>query len=199
MRLSVISTSQCPQQFRFSCTTQAACSLLAGRLHHFTAPVEDAVIHFVHERSSRPDAVPLLIIHGWPGSSSHLPLPLHPSNLHHHLISPTFLLGLFYDFRNIIAPLTNPSDPKQPAFHVVAPSLPGYAWSSLPRKTDFTVEDTARLFDTLMVEVLGYKEYLGQGGDWVRTSSIPSTLLPPLLSLLILHPRYHGPTNGYRV
>lgn len=63
--------------------------------------------------------------------------------------------------------LANPDDPAQPAFHVVAPSLPGYAWSTLPRRKDFSLDDTARIFNTLMTETLGYKEYVGQGGDWV--------------------------------
>ncbi|KAF8315330.1 alpha/beta-hydrolase, partial [Clavulina sp. PMI_390] len=97
-------------------------------------------IHFVHERSSRSDAVPLLILHGWP--------------------------GLFFDFHKIIKALTNPEDSTQPAFHVVAPSLPGYAWSSLPRKRIFGLDDLARVFNKLMKDVLGYEKYVAQGGDW---------------------------------
>ncbi|KAF8315331.1 alpha/beta-hydrolase [Clavulina sp. PMI_390] len=108
---------------------------------HFTSPVEDTIIHFVHERSPRPDAIPLIILHGWPGR-------------------------LFFDFHKIIKTLANPDDPTQSAFHVVAPSLPGYAWSTLPRKKVFGLDDLARVFNKLMVEVLGYKEYVAQGGDW---------------------------------
>lgn len=135
------------------------------RFDHFTAPVEDATIHFVHQRSPRPDAIPLLILHGWPGLFR-LPLPCgHYNDLHS-------ASGLFYDFHKIIKVLANPDDPAQPAFHVVAPSLPGYAWSTLPRKKDFSLDDTARIFNTLMTQTLGYKEYVGQGGDWVRSSFI---------------------------
>jgi len=51
-------------------------------------------------------------------------------------------------------------------FHVVVPSLPGYGFSSLPRRKEFSIEDMARIFDTLMTKVLGYGKYVGQGGDW---------------------------------
>jgi pimeloyl-ACP methyl ester carboxylesterase len=51
-------------------------------------------------------------------------------------------------------------------FHVVAPSLPGIGYSTLPPKTGATVVDNARIFNTLMTEVLGYKTYVGQGGDF---------------------------------
>ncbi|KAK7993276.1 hypothetical protein PG989_006657 [Apiospora arundinis] len=63
-------------------------------------------LHFVHKRSPRPDAIPLLFIHGWPGS--------------------------FLEVEHILEPLTNPESPDQPAFHVVAPSIPGYGFSPRP-------------------------------------------------------------------
>lgn len=68
--------------------------------------IEDLSIHFLHHRSTRPNAVPLILCHGWPGH--------------------------FGEFLNVIPLLTEPSDPSAQAFHVVAPSMPGYAWSLPP-------------------------------------------------------------------
>lgn len=132
------------------------------RFQHFTAPIEDTAIHFIHERSSRPDAIPLLILHGWPGED------FHPANI--ESCSP-LSSGLFYDFHKIVKTLAHPDEPTQPAFHVVAPSLPGFAWSTLPRKKEFALTDIARIMNKLMTEVLDYPRYVGQGGDWVSTRS----------------------------
>ena len=104
-------------------------------------------LHFVHQKSSRPDAVPLVIVHGWPGT--------------------------FYEFDRVIEPLINPPEGKT-AFHVIIPSVPGFGFSSTPRQRGWTVRDTACLFDKLVTEVLRYKSYAAQGGDWV---SIPNILV----------------------
>jgi microsomal epoxide hydrolase len=95
-------------------------------------------LHCIHRRSSRADARPLLIAHGWPGS--------------------------ILEFEAIIERLAEPEDASAPAFHVVAPSLPGYAWSDRP-KTPIGPRAVAALYDRLM-GVLGYDGYLYQGGDW---------------------------------
>ncbi|TDL20272.1 alpha/beta-hydrolase [Rickenella mellea] len=96
-------------------------------------------IHFVHAKSTRSDAIPLLLLHGWPGT--------------------------FFDFHKVIDPLVNPPA-GVPAFHVVIPSLPGFFLSSHPTNVGWTILHTARVMNRLMFDVLGYKKYGGQGGDW---------------------------------
>jgi pimeloyl-ACP methyl ester carboxylesterase len=96
----------------------------------YTHP-EGIKIHFVHAQSKRKDAISLMMAHGWPGS--------------------------FYEFNQVWSPLSNPEDEKRPAFHVVVPSLPGYGFSDWPSKAGWTLQDTARIFNDLMLE-LGYKQ-----------------------------------------
>lgn len=96
-------------------------------------------LHFVHHRSPRLDAIPLLFVHGWPGS--------------------------FLEVGNIINLLTNPPNDTLPAFHVVAPSIPGFAFSPAPIKPGFGPKAAAHAFNSLMHK-LGYTRYVSQGGDW---------------------------------
>ncbi len=110
-----------------------------NRLPHFRVDVGDGFhLHCIHLRSSRPDAQPLLIAHGWPGS--------------------------ILEFNAIFERLAEPEDPAAPAFHVVAPSLPGYAWSDRPA-APIGPRGVAKLYDALM-GALGYEHYVYQGGDW---------------------------------
>ncbi|BDA50390.1 Epoxide hydrolase 1 [Coccomyxa sp. Obi] len=108
---------------------------------NFEMNVNGIELHFIHERSSDPDAIPILLSHGWPGS--------------------------VFEFHKIIPKLTNPgaNGGKKQAFHVVAPSLPGYGFSSAPKQPGFGVNQIAKTFDELMV-ALGYTSYVAQGGDW---------------------------------
>lgn len=110
-----------------------------NRLPQVRVALADApTLHAVHLKSPRPDAIPLLIAHGWPGS--------------------------ILEFDALYERLAAPEDPAAPAFHVVAPSLPGYAWSDAPA-TPMGPRATAALYDRLM-PALGYDRYLYQGGDW---------------------------------
>src|SRR5436190_6982685 len=113
-----------------------------NRFPQFTARVEDFDIHFVNVIGETSGRRPLLITHGWPGSH--------------------------YEFWRAIEKLAYPSrfggDPKD-AFDLIVPSLPGFGFSSKPTKP-IGQRTTARLFNTLMTEVLGYRTYLAQGGDW---------------------------------
>ncbi|KAH7196527.1 Alpha/Beta hydrolase protein [Fusarium flagelliforme] len=114
--------------------------------NHFKTPIqvdgfETLDIHFIHENSSRDDAIPLLFLHGWPGS--------------------------FLEVIKILPLLTEPVNGKQ-AFHVVAPSLPGYGFSQYSKKSGFGLEQHAACFAKLMKK-LGYDKYVCQGGDWGST------------------------------
>ncbi|QRV81372.1 epoxide hydrolase [Ceratobasidium sp. AG-Ba] len=105
----------------------------------YTVNIEDTTIHFIHEKSSAKNAIPLLLLHGWGSTVS--------------------------EFNKVIKPLVNPPSGQQ-AFHVIAPSLPGIGYSQVVQKINATVEDNARIFDTLVTKVLGYKTYVAQGGDF---------------------------------
>ena len=98
------------------------------------------VLHYAHHTSPSPDAIPLLFVQGWPGS--------------------------FLEARKIIQPLTNPPDASMQAFHVVVPSIPGFGPGDAPEKSGLGPKATANGFKRLMVEVLGYKRFVTQGGDW---------------------------------
>jgi len=99
-------------------------------------------IHFLHVRSPEPDALPLVLTHGWPGS--------------------------VVEFLKVLGPLADPrahgGDPAD-AFHVVAPSLPGYGWSDRPKAAGWGVPHIATAWASLMRD-LGYTRYGAQGGDW---------------------------------
>jgi microsomal epoxide hydrolase len=113
-----------------------------NRWPQFTARVEDFDIHFAHVVGEAEGKRPLLLSHGWPGSH--------------------------YEFWGSVEKLAFPSKhggQAADAFDLVIPSLPGFGFSSKPKRP-FGQRATARLFNTLMTEALGYKSYLAQGGDW---------------------------------
>ena len=113
-----------------------------NRFTHFIAPVDGIDLHFMHEKGSGPAPMPLIISHGWPGS--------------------------IVEFLKIIEPLAHPErfgGSSEDAFDVIAPSLPGFGFSGRPPRP-IGPRKIARLFATLMTDVLEYPSYLAQGGDW---------------------------------
>jgi pimeloyl-ACP methyl ester carboxylesterase len=113
-----------------------------NRFPQFKLDIDGLDIHFVHVRSPHPEARPLVITHGWPGS--------------------------IVEFHKVIEPLTDPAahgGDASDAFHVVCPSLPGYGFSDKPARAGWSVQRIADAWSHLM-QALGYERYLAQGGDW---------------------------------
>lgn len=109
---------------------------------HFKASVDGIDTHFIHEPGSGDSPSPLIISHGWPGS--------------------------VVEFMQIIEPLAHPErfgGNVEDAFTVVAPSLPGFGFSGRPPRP-WGPRRIAQTFNTLMTDVLGYENYIAQGGDW---------------------------------
>lgn len=111
-------------------------------IDQYRTTIDGQDLHFLHARSPHPDATPLIITHGWPST--------------------------VLDFLGIIGPLTDPAsyggDPAD-AFHVVAPSLPGFPFSGPTTRPGWDVTRTAKAWAELMCR-LGYQRYGAQGGDW---------------------------------
>jgi pimeloyl-ACP methyl ester carboxylesterase len=107
----------------------------------FVTKIDGVDIHFIHVKSRHPNALPVIITHGWPGS--------------------------VIELLKVIDPLTNPTahgGSAEDAFHVVIPSLPGYGFSGEPTELGWESGRIARAWAVLM-ERLGYKSYVAQGGD----------------------------------
>lgn len=118
------------------------CEAELNGLGQFITAIDGLDIHFLHVRSKHPDATPLVITHGWPGS--------------------------VIEFLGAIGPLTDPEahgGRTEDAFHVVAPSLPGFGFSGKPTTTGWGVEKIGRAWGELMAR-LGYARWFAQGGDW---------------------------------
>jgi pimeloyl-ACP methyl ester carboxylesterase len=124
-------------------------------LPHFTTEIDGVDIHFIHARSEHEDALPLIVTHGWPGST--------------------------VEQLKIIDPLTRPTEhgtSAGDAFHLVIPSLPGHGFSGKPRETGWDPIRIAKAWVVLM-ERLGYTEYVAQGGDWGNAVTEQLALLKP--------------------
>jgi pimeloyl-ACP methyl ester carboxylesterase len=119
----------------------------------FMTTVEGIDIHFIHRRSPEPGALPLILSHGWPGSVA--------------------------EFHKVIDLLADPvahGGAREDAFHVVAPSLPGYGFSGKPQGSGTSARKIGQMWGQLMSR-LGYDRYVAQGGDWgsVITQSMGQT------------------------
>lgn len=113
-----------------------------NRLENFVVELDDVPIHYVHRRGEQPGSTPVLLSHGWPGS--------------------------FWDFREVVARLTQPSRFGREgarSFDVIVPSLPGFDFSG-PVTEGVGYLRTADLFVRLMVDVLGYDRFAAHGYDW---------------------------------
>lgn len=113
-----------------------------NRFTQFVTEIDGLDIHFIHVRSPHPNARPLLLTHGWPGS--------------------------VVEFHKVIQPLTDPTrfgGLAEDAFHVVCPSLPGFAFSGKPTQSGWGIERIGQAWASLM-QRLGYTRYGAQGGDW---------------------------------
>jgi pimeloyl-ACP methyl ester carboxylesterase len=110
-----------------------------NRIGQFRTTIDDLGIHFLHRRSARADATPLIMTHGWPGSIA--------------------------EFIDVIDELADPKDADAPAFHVVAPSLPGFGYSDKPAATGWGIGKIAAAWVELMGR-LGYSKFAAHGGDW---------------------------------
>ncbi|WP_441614891.1 MULTISPECIES: epoxide hydrolase family protein [unclassified Cupriavidus] len=111
-------------------------------LPQFLTNIDGLDIHFIHVRSRHPQALPLIMTHGWPGS--------------------------VFELLKVIGPLTDPTahgGAAEDAFHLVIPSIPGFGFSGKPTGTGWNPDRVARAWDVLMKR-LGYTRYVAQGGDW---------------------------------
>jgi pimeloyl-ACP methyl ester carboxylesterase len=129
---------------------------------HFITNIDGLDIHFIHVKSKHPNALPVIITHGWPGS--------------------------ILEQLKVIGPLTDPTaygGTAADAFDVVIPSLPGYGFSGKPTAPGWGVPHIAKAWATLMNR-LGYTKYVAQGGDWGNAiSEVMALQQPP--GLLAIH------------
>jgi pimeloyl-ACP methyl ester carboxylesterase len=139
-------------------TTQHDWRRIEARLNaypNFITEIDGVDIHFIHVRSRHPDAMPVIITHGWPGS--------------------------IIEQLKIVGPLTDPTahgGTAADAFDVVIPSLPGHGFSGKPTATGWDPIRIARAW-TVLMQRLGYTRYVAQGGDWGNAVTEQMALLRP--------------------
>jgi epoxide hydrolase len=137
-----------------------------NQIPQFMTRIDDLELHFLHLRSPHPDATPLIMTHGWPGS--------------------------FFEFERVLRPLADPSahgGDAADAFNVVVPSLPGYGFSGKPAVTGWDIHRIARAWAELMAR-LGYERFLAVGSDWGTSVSTSLALHQPgrLLGIHLIPP-----------
>jgi pimeloyl-ACP methyl ester carboxylesterase len=131
-------------------------------LPHFVTEIDGVDIHFIHVRSNHENALPLIVTHGWPGST--------------------------IEQLKLIGPLTDPTtynSSAADAFDLVIPSLPGHGFSGKPTETGWDPVRIAKAWAVLMGR-LGYDRYVAQGGDWGNAVTEQLALLKPA-GLLGIH------------
>ncbi len=137
-----------------------------NQIPQFMTRIDDLQLHFQHLRSPHPDATPLILTHGWPGS--------------------------FFEFERVLGPLADPpayGGDAADAFDVVVPSLPGYGFSGKPAATGWDIHRIARAWAELMAR-LGYQRFLAAGSDWGTSVSTSLALHQPgqLLGIHLIPP-----------
>jgi len=138
------------------------CEVKLNALPQFVTEIDGVDIHFIHVRSKHPNALPVIVTHGWPGS--------------------------IIEQSKIIEPLTDPTahgGSAADAFDVVIPSLPGHGFSGKPTTLGWDPIRIARAWVVLMKR-LGYTQYVAQGGDWGNAVTEQMALLTPP-GLLAIH------------
>jgi epoxide hydrolase len=150
------------------------CEARLNELGQHRTELDGLGIHFLHVRSPHPQAMPLLLTHGWPGS--------------------------VIEFMKVIGPLTDPvahGGDAADAFHVVAPSLPGFGFSDKPDASGWNVARIADAWIVLMAR-LGYDRWCAQGGDWgaAVTTAIGAARPPGCAAIHVNMPLvYPGPDD----
>jgi hypothetical protein len=137
------------------------CEAKLNSFPNFVTTIDGVDIHFIHVKSKHPNALPMIVTHGWPGS--------------------------IIEQHKIIDPLTNPTAhgaTAADAFDVLIPSLPGYGFSGKPTVTGWDPIRIARAWVVLMKR-LGYKRFVAQGGDWGNAVTEQMSLLgaPELIGI----------------
>lgn len=130
-----------------------------NRFSHFRTEIDGVPVHFIHHKSRKKHAIPIIVSHGWP--------------------------WCFWDMRHVIKPLAE----GKPAFDVIVPSLPGFGFSTPLRVPGINWWRTADLWHSLMTEGLGYGKYAASGGDWgaLVTSQLGHKYAASLHGIHLMH------------
>ena len=148
-----------------------------NQFDHYRVPIDGIPIHFVRQLGKGPNPIPIVLTHGWPWT--------------------------FWDYRDLIEPLADPAkfggDPAD-AFEVIVPSLPGFGFSTPLPVTGVNFWATADLWHRLMTEVLGFRRYAAQGGDWgaMVTTQLGHKYADSLYGIQVSAPMFLGAFSGDR-